>query len=81
MTPAKPCGEYCKNLPPSTQKDIIFKNCFSIATPIYSNSNNYDRVVPAKWWKEWCDYVNIEFRTLRDHFEQVSKGVGMVGVK
>jgi len=23
--------------------------------------------IPAKWWKEWCDFVNVEFKPLGEH--------------
>lgn len=29
---------------------------------------NIEYAISAKWWREWCDYVNVEFKPLREHF-------------
>ena len=61
------CGVYCKNLSQTVQKELIFRS----TSPVWINSfrEKYNRVIPTQWWKVWWDYVNIEFKSLSDHFQ------------
>ena len=55
---SKVCGVYWKNLSPKQQFQAIFN---SKTTNSRNKSEFY--VVPASWWRQWWDYVNVEFAT------------------
>lgn len=61
------CGKFCRYLNSEEQKELIFKK----ADAIWANSGYqiHNFVVPAEWWRVWCDYVNIEYKSLQEHFK------------
>lgn len=61
------CGKFCKHLSASEQKDIIFKRPVTVCGNTAFEKHNY--VLPAQWWRVWCDFVNIEYKSLREHFK------------
>lgn len=63
----EPCGLYCKYLNPNEQKDIVFKRTLGICAN--TNFEKYNFVLPADWWRIWCDFVNIEYKSLQDHIK------------
>jgi len=62
------CGRYCKYLSACEQKDIIFRR--SIGVGANAMLERHNRVLPAQWWKVWCDFVNIQYKSLKDHFQE-----------
>ena len=61
------CGDYCKNLRPEQQRQIIqqiIKNDSEDGSLI--NRANSGRIgdkkylVSSQWWSQWCDYVNFD---------------------
>ena len=55
------CGKFCKFLTPEQQYNAVFKckNYFEWAQ--HRNQEYY--IVPASWWREWCDFINVEYNT------------------
>ena len=66
-------GIYWKLLSPSEQKDLIFSKASCASANSYIGRHN--RVVPAQWWRVWCDYVNIEFKSLSEHFASAKASI------
>ncbi|CAI2365389.1 unnamed protein product [Moneuplotes crassus] len=55
------CGGYCKNLSAKEQIEFLRKT-FEI--PRYIREAQ-EYAISAEWWRSWCDYINIEFQTIR----------------
>mmetsp|Transcript_31673 Transcript_31673/g.30969 ORF Transcript_31673/g.30969 Transcript_31673/m.30969 type:complete len:80 (-) Transcript_31673:390-629(-) len=63
------CGDFCKNLPPGRQSEIIqiqMKKDFGTRVEMYAHKANYGAhfqkkyIIDAKWWRSWCDYTTFE---------------------
>mmetsp|Transcript_10271 Transcript_10271/g.9076 ORF Transcript_10271/g.9076 Transcript_10271/m.9076 type:complete len:83 (+) Transcript_10271:667-915(+) len=55
---------------------MIFKiQDYEIATPSRSGfqKNEEEYIVPIKWWRKWCDYVNIEAKNYSELAKIFSK--------
>ncbi|CAI2382906.1 unnamed protein product [Moneuplotes crassus] len=62
---SKSCGNYCKYLSSDEQKDVIFRKYQAVCAQAMSDQFEY--ALPAEWWRIWCDFVNIEYKTLEQH--------------
>ncbi|CAI2385216.1 unnamed protein product [Moneuplotes crassus] len=71
---SKSCGTYCKYLSSNEQKDIIFRKYQLICAQ--SISERFEYVLPADWWKIWCDFVNIEYKTFAQHCKDTRLAAG-----
>jgi len=67
-----PCSNYCAYLTPNAQKDIILSDNCKLKS-YFSNNTNLWYAVSASWWKQWCDFVNIEFQPLRSIHSPVNQ--------
>lgn len=61
------CGVLCRYLSASEQKDLIFRKSSVVCANSIGEKHN--RVIPAKWWRVWCDFVNIEYKSIGEHFK------------
>lgn len=59
---SKMCGKYCKFLNATQQYKAIFK-CRGYLITSRKKSVEQLYIVPAEWWRQWCDFVNVEYNT------------------
>jgi len=59
---SNPCSNYCAYLPPGKQRDIILSEKWK--TSKSSENSEIWYAISAKWWKKWCDFVNIEYQEI-----------------
>lgn len=55
---------YRENLPSSEmQKRLILRDTLKAV----DLDEDFYFVIPTGWWRNWCDYVNVEFKELKDY--------------
>ena len=60
-------GKYCKNLSSHDQRKLIFQSKYF--SDIESKVDQW-YIVPSSWWREWWDFVNVEFDS---YFQLIDK--------
>jgi hypothetical protein len=46
-----------------TQKRLILRDTLKAVDV----DEDFYYVIPLTWWRKWCDYVNVEFKQLKDY--------------
>lgn len=59
--------EYCKYLSAETQRKLLFNRNEESITDSDSELESIHYAISSKWWQNWCDFVNIEFKELKDY--------------
>jgi hypothetical protein len=52
------CGNYCKYLSKEDQKIITEIEFAKKDAKLVNGQKRY--LICAKWWRQWCDYVNFD---------------------
>jgi hypothetical protein len=53
------CGELCVNSTAEMQKKIILQVLWVVDLNQWTDNRHF--AISTDWWRQWCDFVNIEF--------------------